>query len=458
MNTRRHHRPLASRRGSVLVVAMLLTAMLALVLASYFNLSLTSGRQTRRTFDRNASFHLAEAGVEEAVWSYNQTLAGSRTAWNGWESDGMAAWRRLDDFTLTPGSTGSVKVYASNTAPSGSAQPVVLAESTVETGGTGPVTQMIEVTLRRRSFFANGLTARRTLAFKGANASFDSWNSDPDNNPATYPVDYGIGVRNDRGGIASASLESAALLVNQATINGYVSTGGAAPQVGTNGLIGPFGTAAGVVDPARVATDFTATFPVFPAPTDGTYIDPIGSTLGTAGATTRWRAPMIKLAGKQSLTILGHVTLVLTAPAGTDAISMAGTSSIIIPSGSSLTLYVEGDIKIAGQGLANGNIQPATFKLWGVNTTETGQSIALVGKGALRAVVYAPNGDVYLNGNGDMMGSVVARDITLTGNAAFHYDHALSELSDNAPFGPASWRLITSPTERQSLGSKFSGW
>lgn len=454
---RRRRTPFSSRRGSVLVVAMLLTAMLALVLASYFNLSLTSSRQTRRTFDRNASFHLAEAGVEEAVWSYNQSLAGSRTAWSGWDGDGMAAWRKFEDFTLTAGSKGSVKVYASNTAPSGSAQPVVLAESTVETGNTGPVTQMIEVTLRRRSFFANGLTARRTLMFKGANASFDSWNSDPDKNPATAPVDYGVGVRNDRGGIASASLESTALLVNQATVNGFVSTGGAAPQVGNNGLIGPFGTAAGVVDPTYVATDFTATFPVFPAPEGGTYVDPIGSTLGTAGTSTQWRAPMIKLTGKQSLTILGQVTLVLTAPAGTTAISMAGTSSIIIPAGSSLTLYVEGNILIAGQGLANDNIQPATFMLWGTNTTETGQSISIVGKGALRSVVYAPNADVFLNGNGDMMGSVVARDITLTGNAAFHYDHALAELSTNAPFGLGNWRLITSPTERRSLASKLPG-
>jgi len=137
---------------------------------------------------------------------------------------------------------------------------------------------------------------------------------------------------------------------------------------------------------------------------------------------------------------------------------MAGTSAIIIPAGSSLTLYAEGDVKIAGQGLANDNVQPASFKLWGTNATETGQSITLTGKGSLRAVVYSPNGDVALNGNGDMMGAVVARDITLTGNAAYHYDSALADLADNAPYGPASWRLITSPSERKSLSAHFQGW
>src|SRR4051812_5839133 len=93
------------RRGSVLIVTMLLIAMLALVLGSYYNLSLTSSRQTRRTFDRNTAFHLAEAGIEEAVWSYNQTLAGSASGWSGWNKDGSTAWRKFTDFTLTSGSS-----------------------------------------------------------------------------------------------------------------------------------------------------------------------------------------------------------------------------------------------------------------------------------------------------------------------------------------------------------------
>jgi hypothetical protein len=447
MNVRRHPR---SRRGSVLIVAMLVTAILALVLASYFNLTLTSSRQTRRMFDRNTAFHLAEAGVEEAVWSYNQSLAGSTDAWRLWDTDGIAAWRRFSDFTLTPGSKGSVKVYASTTTPSASGQPSVIAASTVETNSIGTSTQMIEVTLRRRSFFSNGLTARRTIAFKGTNTSFDSWDSDPDRNPATAPVDYGATTRKDVNGIASASVDNTAVLLNQASIYGFVSTGGQFPTVGVNGLIGPFGTSSGVIDSTRVATDFTANFPVFPAPGDGTYVSPLGDTLGTLGQTTRWRTPGIRLSGKQTLTILGDVTLILTAQAGDTAIDIAGTGAIIIPNGSSLTLYTEADIKIAGQGLANGNIRPSTFKLWGTNTTETGQSIALAGKGTLRAVVYSPNGDVTLVGNGDMAGAVVARDITLSGNAAYHYDSSLADLEDNAPYGPSGWRLITSASERKT--------
>lgn len=446
-----------SRRGSVLIVAMLITAMLALVLGSYFNLSLTSSRQTRRTFDRDTAFHLAEAGIEEAVWSYNQTLAGSSSAWSDWNTDGVAAWKKFTDFTLTASSTGSVKVYASTTEPTATAKPVVVAESTVQTGAAHPVTQMIEVTLRRRSFFANGLTARDQLLFRGTNTSFDSWDSDPDRDPATPPVDYTATTRNDLGGIASASVDSTAALINHASIYGYVSTGGSAPQMGNDGLIGSFDAAPGTVDPARVATDFNASFPNVAAPADGTWISPLGDTLGVAGTTTHWRTPAITLAGKQTLTILGNVTLILTAVHGETAISLAGQAGIIIPEGSSLTVYTEGDIHMAGNGVANANVQPVSFQIWGTDTTEAGQSINLVGNGSLKAVIYAPNGDVSLNGNGDMMGAVTARTITLTGNATFHYDAALSDLSDNAPYGPDSWRLL-SPSERQAKAAQFQGW
>ena len=457
MNPRRCHCRLR-QRGSVLIVAMLITAMLALVLGSYFNLSLTSSRQTRRNFDRNTAFHLTEAGVEEAVWAYNRTLAGASDGWSGWTTDGPAAWRKFTDFKLTTGSSGSVKVYTSDTRPAGNARPVIVAEAAVQSGGAAPVTQMIEVTLRRRSFFGNGLTALRTLTFRGSNAAYDSWNSDPDNDTSTSPVDYSLANRRDVSGIASGAVENTAVLINQATIHGYVSTAGAMPQVGANGLIGPFGTETGVIDPARVATDFNATFPTVAAPLDGTWLATLGDTLGTAGETTRWRTPSINLKGKETLTILGHVTLILTAPAGTNAIDITGSASLLIPAGSSLTVYFEGDIKIAGNGLGNDNVQPVSCILWGGNTTDAGQSIAITGHGSLRAVIYAPRGNVTLNGDSDMMGAVVARDITLSGNASFHYDESLTDLIEHAPYGPAHWRLLTTASERAAQAPALSGW
>ncbi|HRG55914.1 MAG TPA: hypothetical protein PLG56_07745, partial [Lacunisphaera sp.] len=62
-------------RGAVLVVALLISALIALALGSYLTLNLSTSRLARQGYQQSASFHLAEAGAEEAVWSFNQTNA-----------------------------------------------------------------------------------------------------------------------------------------------------------------------------------------------------------------------------------------------------------------------------------------------------------------------------------------------------------------------------------------------
>jgi hypothetical protein len=87
-----------------------------------------------------------------------------------------------------------------------------------------------------------------------------------------------------------------------------------------------------------------------------------------------------------------------------------------------------------------------------------GQRIHLAGNGALSAAVYAPNADVRINGNGDVMGAVVGRTIELTGNAAFHYDESLADLVADMPFGLDGWRELLTPAERAAHADKFAGW
>ncbi len=450
--------PRAKSRGSVLIVALLLMVVLALGLTTYLNVNLGSARFAQRSHRQNAAFHLAEAGAEEALWSFNRAASHPHDAWNGWSVLDPAARRRFDGFDFGGNTLGSVQVQV-NSIVSDALRPTVVALASVESPGTTPVTKMIEVTLARRSRFAAALMAKDAVSFAGANASVDSWNSDPDGNPATPPVPYSAAARSDRGSVASTSVQNTAMLINQANVWGYVATGGPAPQVGVNGSITGQDTPAGVlIDPARVTTDFTADFPPLTAPVDGTPLATIGATLGTAGTATRWRCAEISLSGSQTLTILGDVTLVLTAGPGADAISVTGNAGIIIPAGSSLTVYAEGDIKVAGQGLANSNVSPATCQIYGVSASLSGQAVHLAGNGALAAVVYAPNAGVKLNGNGDMMGSIVGLEITLTGNAAFHYDESLAAVNDGMPFGIVRWREINREAERQSQLGKFSGW
>lgn len=434
-------------RGSVLVVALLVAALIALALGSYLNLNLTSARLAQRSFRHHAAFNLAEAGAEEALWSFNQTALKSPDAWNEWTRDGGAAWRKINGFDFGANAKGSVKVYVDNVSPPSSTRPKIVSLSSVESPGQSPVTKMIEITLARRSPFANGLMARDSITFNGGRATVDSWDSDPDRDPSTPSVPYSTPVRNDRGSVASASVLNTAALLNNAVVWGYVSTGRELPQVGPTGLVGPFGTTTGTVDPSRVSTDFVAEFPVATAPEDGTVISSFGPALGTLGTATSWRSSHLRLSGNNTLTILGDVTLVLTAGPGIDALAISGNASIVIPQGSSLRIYTEGDVRIAGNGVINENAAPAQFQLWGVATRR--HAVDVVGNARLRSVLHAPNADVSIKGNATVEGSIVAHSITLNGNVEFHYDEALAHWGDGQPFGVSHWRSLSEETERR---------
>jgi len=454
-----HRHVPSAPRGSVLIVALLISALIAVSLASYLSLNLSSTRLAKRSFDSYAALNVAEAGTEEGVWSFNRAAVSDPEAWQGWTGNGSASWKKFPDFTLGSGTSGWVKVYIENVNPPPGTNPKVVAQSNVSAPGSPAVQRMIEVTLRRRSHFANGLVAKDSVVFSGTNATVDSWNSDPDHNPATAPVDYSTTVRQDHGSVASTSVLNTAVSVNQGHVWGYVATGGAAPAVGASGTVRGATTAAGVkVDPSRVSTDFSADFPVITAPTNGTPIASLGTTLGTVGQTTRWRTSGLVLSGNNILTIRGDVILVLTAGSGAQAISVTGNAGINIPAGSTFVVYVEGNVKIAGNGLGNSNIQPVTCQLWGTNPSQAGQDIQIAGNGALRVVLYAPLGDVKINGNGDVMGSIVARTITLVGNAAFHYDEALADYGTTNPFGIAKWRELSTESDRALYLSNFQGW
>lgn len=445
-------------RGAVLIVALLITALIALALGSYLTLNLSTARFARQSYQQSTSFHLAEAGAEEAVWSFNQANQHNAHAWTGWTAHNAAAWRKFTGFDFGGNTAGTIKVYVNNTSPAASDRPMVIAMAVVESPGTPATTKMISVTLARRSFFANGIVAKNTLRFAGLNASVDSWNSDPDNDPATAPVAYSEAVRRDHGSIATLAVESSSMLVNQAHVWGNVATGGAAPEVGVFGSIRGANTPEGVqIDPTRVSTDFAADLPLITAPIDGTPIANVGATLGTPGVATKWRCPSISLHANQTLTIQGSVTLVLTASTGS-ALDVMGNASIIVPDGSSLTVYIEGDCRIAGNGLGNANRRPGSCQIWGTSTSAAGQSFQVAGNGALKAVIYAPNADVKINGNGEVMGAVVARDVTFTGNARFHYDESLAGPGENTPFGISRWRELTTAEERARWLDVFSGW
>lgn len=466
--------PFRRQRGSLLIVAMIMSAIIAVSIASYINVGRSSLTMANRSLYNNGSMNLAENGLEEAMYSINRLVSNpsySFTA-DGWTAVGTSDMRRKWTGTaFDQNATGEVRVYIYNYAGT----PRVIARSIVRLGGasTNTIEKWIEVRLAKTSKFANGLVAKDSISFSGNNATVDSWNSDPDNNPATAPVAYSTAVDNDRGSVGSISVSVSAVLVNNADIWGFAATGGALPSVGPNGRVGPFGQANGTMDMSRVSTDFSASFDAVTVPSTSGY------NLG--GITTSMSLPRVgdipaadgKLYYDATQISFNNQNFQVRRRAGdttapqvvvrlsntTTSISIGGGSGALnVETNARLEIYAPGDIAISGQGIMNGGTtagtsnQPINLQIWGTKTSGV-QDIRIAGNGSLSAVLYAPQGSVKINGNGDVMGSVVANDITVVGNAMFHYDESLGNFGGNNPFRVSRWNEITSQADRAALAA-----
>ncbi|MBK8857176.1 MAG: hypothetical protein IPN11_05650 [Opitutaceae bacterium] len=471
---------LAQTRGSVLIVSMILCAVIGISLASYLQLGRTGLFISNRALYSNAAMNLAENGLEEAMYAINKTVADSGYNWadNGWTTsspvptgDARRVLPASGTYNFDQGVTGTVRVYVvgySGTAPR------ALARSTVNLGSGRTIEKWVEVRMRKTSRFANGLVAKDSIRFAGNNASVDSWHSkkNDDGTPRASPVPYSSAVDHDKGSVGSISVSVDAVLVQNADIWGYAATGGAIPAVGSNGLVGPYGTTSGQMDMSRVSTDFSASFDPVSPPTTAGYTDIANITANTilpratdapaSDGKYYYTTGQISFNNKyltiQKKTVGSPaVQVVITLTNTTTSISIGGGSGAVnIESGSQLELYAPGNISIAGNGVMNGGTTAATanlpeaFQIWGTKTSGV-QDISIAGNGVLSGVVYVPQGSVKINGNGDVCGSVVANDITVVGNALFHYDESLGDFGGNNPYRVSLWREITSAAGRSAV-------
>ncbi len=398
------------RRGSALLVSLLFSAIIAISLGSFLQLANNATRLSYRTYYLGVGMNIAETGLEQALWSINRSASGTAGAWDDWESVSANTWRRTIDLgTVEGGSTAQVKVYARER--SGASMPLVIARAIITPPRGEPVEKWIKVTLSRRSALAVGGLGREGIRASGNNVYFASWNSDPDNDDATPFVQFSEGVKNANMSLATLDLD-AELNSGQADVNGKAAVGSDDLddiKVGTQGYIGPFGTAAGVKDPDSVSTDFTAdlSIPEVPSATYTALGAITASTTLPRGGDTPvdgvyyYTASEISL-NNSTLTITPGSKVVIdvannpggsiTVGGGSGSIAVGGTLTTNTLTGAvtyvpaELVLYTSGDVSIGGQGSANEllvqNHTPASTLLTETETTTTIANVEPVyGKG-----------------------------------------------------------------------------
>lgn len=472
-----------SSRGSVLIVALLISMIIAISLGSYISLGRHTLDMANRAYYNNVAMNLAETGLENGLYSFNRfKTTGNLSEWGDWTgpADSGDAAQLWGGFAYEGGNTGSVRVYVDDYT---SSTPTVLARSTVALHRGAPLEKWIRVTLIKRSKFELGMVAR-TITMSGGNVTLDSY----DSRDGTYNQDLGGGKYNRKAGITvgSTSLEDDTFNLSNSTVNGYVSVGSPTYdglKLGPNASIGEIGSTG--IDYERVNRDFRMDFDDEKYPTTPSGTPSLGSINNTTrlGATTGVRgqnlagktnvqyvyASDITLSGGKSLTIGRaadgtaspvNLVIIITKTSG-DVVKVSGNSSTIIDvlPGSSLQIYTAGDVSIAGGGIANAN-EPANFMLFGTRPQGSSppQDINISGNGNLSAVVYAPGADVTLNGGGSsghVYGAVVGNTVKLTGGSNFHYDEALKDLDLGDTFRLHTWQELTTADQRDSFRSKL---
>ena len=205
----------AAARGSVLITCLLFCVVIAIALTSYLRVAHNSYNLADRAFLNTTALTLAEQGLEEGLESYNQldNAATPAAAWTGWTISGTVATRKYVNLAFDNGAIGTLQIYATDYNPVAGTSPKLVAKAALLPASGLGLSRMIEITLRRRTIFAAGLVARNNITFS-TNTVVSSWDSDPDNNPATPAVGYSAAVKTASAFVGTIS-----------TANGAINTG-----------------------------------------------------------------------------------------------------------------------------------------------------------------------------------------------------------------------------------------
>src|SRR5882757_5674991 len=130
-----HHR-FHESAGSVTLVALCFTTVLAIALGSYLALYQRSYDLSTRLLHADQARQLAQTGLEEALWALNQnTWTGSGPASaTAWTTSGANRTVLLTFGALGPGTTGQVALTVANYASTGPAWPAITSAASVTLG------------------------------------------------------------------------------------------------------------------------------------------------------------------------------------------------------------------------------------------------------------------------------------------------------------------------------------
>ncbi|MFP4081455.1 MAG: hypothetical protein ACLFVG_01720 [Candidatus Aminicenantes bacterium] len=436
--------PENSPRGYVLAVAVLVILVILLMAVPFmFKLS-AQFRITEKSFKSAMAFHLAEAGIDRALWELNNW---SVSPWVEGE-DGVLTLTIHDMTTSDEEVVGDIHIRVM--PPSGENR-MLEAKGQVPFVGPWTVDRTVRVNLEKhlRSIFDFGFFAHQGIEAK-TNLFVDSYDS--------REGAYGTGnERGTKGHTGTNNTQNQSIFISQ----------GSSSEIYGN-LASGFGTDPEGIDEVidiPEGTDFRGEKRILPSEFEMPEVDLLNlpprdlfendydfstwyDEYGELDMATYYRGDFQSI--KKETTILtqddsgvyssfeivtnstvrieGNVALYITDPNGAEFL-MKNNSSLEIADGSCLTLILGNtSFYMNNNTVQNSSQVPSNLIILG--TDEFTGEMTWENNVDTHAAIYVPRAAVnFSNANVDLYGAVVCNYLEFKNNMDVHYDEALAELS-----------------------------
>ncbi|MFC1793786.1 hypothetical protein ACFL3Q_09400 [Planctomycetota bacterium] len=210
--------------------------------------------------------------------------------------------------------------------------------------------------------------------------------------------------------------------------------------VGVGGYPGTVIGSGGTITGNKYTLHEKPNFPVItppPLPDTGTALSATGTTI-TLDPTGSGIYTRISLSQSGIVEIQGgDVELYITGN-----IDLGNGCEVVVQPGSSLTLYIDGDINADNSmGFNNQAGKVKDFQLFATGTEE--QVFNMKAKSSIFGTIYAPDVDIQMYAKAEMRGAIVGKNVTFKSGGTFYYDEALRDVSIDdvgARFFVKRWR------------------
>ncbi|HEY4302154.1 MAG TPA: hypothetical protein VGM73_14865 [Candidatus Didemnitutus sp.] len=448
--------PWKNESGSLALVAMAFSAVIAITLAGYIALSYQSYQHSSRLLQLTRTRRLAETGVEEALWALNNGDWSSQT----WTVSGADIACTLPTVDLGEGAQGTVAVTIHNYAST--IGPTIESAASVALLAGGQLVRTLTATTKPAPLFVNALGSAAsgngtiTLA---SSTLVDSWNSNPLGDGSSF-IPYSTPGSYNTAANCAAVVAAPNISMSSATIYGYAVTFGNSITSSFSAKVkGPTTPSSTRIDRTRVGK--SAFVPMFAVAVPASYsvtgtLDGSNQTIGTAnGATQYWSSPADLILNSTTLTVQGPVVIIIH---GGLQLYNAGKIVVNATGKSRAEIFVSSDISIginphsSSAAINNLSNQPRNLALYSTSVSPSRQ-FNYYSTQAFCGVMYsaAPASVVFDTGtNNSITGAVLANEnITVVSGSRpqFHYDTYLQKLDKSWFKGVTTPLLVVQVSE-----------